>query len=105
MNKGSICINYSYFGGLSSNRTVSNASQGAHEFTLFLVFFQWLRANHVCELSVDEGRKKILTKMTMGVVANGRFLGGGFMPALKADISDGLLDIVILKNSGEISFY
>jgi diacylglycerol kinase (ATP) len=57
-------------------------------------------SSNVCELSVDEGRKKILTKMTMGVVANGRFLGGGFMPALKADISDGLLDIVILKNSG-----
>jgi diacylglycerol kinase (ATP) len=38
--------------------------------------------------------------MTMAVIANGRFLGGGFKTAPKADVSDGLLDLVILKNSG-----
>ena len=59
-------------------------------------------SSNVCELSVDEGRKKIITKMTMAVIANGRFLGGGFMAATKAHISDGLLDIVILKNSGSL---
>ena len=36
-------------------------------------------SSNVCELSVDEGRKKLITKMTMAVIANGRFLGGGFM--------------------------
>jgi diacylglycerol kinase (ATP) len=40
--------------------------------------------------------------MTMAVIANGRFLGGGFMAATKARISDGLLDIVVLKNSGSL---
>jgi diacylglycerol kinase family enzyme len=38
--------------------------------------------------------------MTMGIVANGRFLGGGFKAAPRARFSDGLLDIIILKNSG-----
>jgi diacylglycerol kinase (ATP) len=38
--------------------------------------------------------------MTMTVIANGQFLGGGFKAAPKANMSDGLLDIVILKDSG-----
>ena len=59
-------------------------------------------SSNVCELSVDEGRKKLITKMTMAVIANGRFLGGGFMAASKAHTSDGLLDIVILKDSGSL---
>jgi len=59
-------------------------------------------SSNICELSVDEGRKKLITKMTMAVIANGKFLGGGFMAATKAHISDGLLDIVVLKNSGSL---
>jgi len=59
-------------------------------------------SSNVCELSVDEGRKRLITKMTMAVIDNGRFLGGGFMAASKAHIADGLLDIVILKNSGSL---
>jgi diacylglycerol kinase family enzyme len=38
--------------------------------------------------------------MTMGIVANGRFLGGGFKAAPRAKFSDGLMDIIILTNSG-----
>ena len=56
--------------------------------------------SNLCEISVDDGRENILTKMTMVVIANGRYLGGGFQAAPKASMSDGLLDIVILKNSG-----
>jgi len=56
--------------------------------------------SNLCEFSIDDGRENILTKMTMAVIANGQFLGGGFKAAPKADMSDGLLDIVILKNSG-----
>jgi diacylglycerol kinase family enzyme len=59
-------------------------------------------SSNVCELSVDEGRKKLITTMTMAVIANGRFLGGGFMAATKADTADGLLDVVVLKNSGSL---
>ena len=56
--------------------------------------------SNLCEVYVDDGRQKLLSKMTMGVVANGRYLGGGFKAAPNANISDGLLDITILKNSG-----
>jgi diacylglycerol kinase family enzyme len=54
-----------------------------------------------CDIVID-GHKKISTKMTMGIVANGRFLGGGFKAAPRAKFSDGLLDIIILKNSGSL---
>jgi diacylglycerol kinase family enzyme len=37
--------------------------------------------------------------MTMLVVANGKCLGGGFKAAPHAHISDGLLDLVVLKDS------
>ncbi|MFL6359691.1 MAG: diacylglycerol/lipid kinase family protein [Nitrososphaeraceae archaeon] len=56
--------------------------------------------SNLCEISIDDGREKILTKMTMAVIANGKYLGGGFKAAPQASVSDGLLDIVILKNSG-----
>ena len=36
----------------------------------------------------------------MSVIANGKYLGGGFIAAPQASVSDGLLDIIILKNSG-----
>lgn len=52
-----------------------------------------------CDILIDKNRK-ISTKMTMGIVANGRFLGGGFKAAPRAKFSDALLDIIILKNSG-----
>jgi diacylglycerol kinase (ATP) len=56
--------------------------------------------SNLCEFSIDDGRENIITKMTMAVIANGQFLGGGFKAAPKANMSDGLLDVVILKNSG-----
>jgi diacylglycerol kinase (ATP) len=52
-----------------------------------------------CDIVID-GDKRISTNVTMAVVANGRFLGGGFKAAPRAKFSDGLLDIIILKNSG-----
>lgn len=56
--------------------------------------------SNVCEFFVD-GRKKVMN-MTMGVVANGRFLGGGFMAAPEAEVNDGLMDFVVMKDSGSI---
>ncbi|HET7149420.1 MAG TPA: diacylglycerol kinase family protein [Candidatus Nitrosopolaris sp.] len=58
--------------------------------------------SNLCEVSVDDGRQSLLSKMTMGVVANGRYLGGGFRAAPRASVTDGLLDITILKNSGSL---
>lgn len=53
-----------------------------------------------CDLFVG-GRKKA-ANMTMGVVANSKFLGGGFVVAPRASMSDGLLDLVVLKYSGSL---
>jgi diacylglycerol kinase family enzyme len=52
-----------------------------------------------CDIIMD-GRRKITTNITMAVVANGKFLGGGFNAAPRAKINDGKLDVVIMKNSG-----
>jgi diacylglycerol kinase (ATP) len=52
-----------------------------------------------CDIIID-GKKKITTKMTMAIVANGKYLGGQFNVAPRAEMSDGLLDVIILKNSG-----
>jgi diacylglycerol kinase family enzyme len=56
----------------------------------------------LCEISIDDGQENIVTKMTMGIIANGQFLGGGFKAAPGAKVSDGLLDVVILKDSGSL---
>jgi diacylglycerol kinase (ATP) len=55
-----------------------------------------------CEISLDNGQRKFKANMTMTIVANGQFLGGDFKAAPKADMSDGKLDLVILKDSGSL---
>ena len=57
-----------------------------------------------CEilLGAGRGRKKIVTNMTMAMVSNGKYLGGGFRAAPYADMADGLLDVVVLKDSGSL---
>jgi diacylglycerol kinase (ATP) len=55
-----------------------------------------------CEITIGNDEKKFAIKMTMAVVANGQFLGGGFKAAPHANMSDGLLDLVILKDSGSL---
>lgn len=56
-------------------------------------------SSNECEIVIDEN-KKFSTKMTMGVIANGQFLGGGFKAAPRAKFSDGMLDFIILTDSG-----
>jgi diacylglycerol kinase (ATP) len=46
--------------------------------------------------------KKKHKLIKMGVIANGKFLGGGFMAAPEASFSDGLLDVVVLRDSGSL---
>jgi YegS/Rv2252/BmrU family lipid kinase len=55
-----------------------------------------------CELVFDNGKDKVVTKLTMGIIANGKFIGGGFMAAPEANYSDGLIDVVILRDSGSL---
>jgi diacylglycerol kinase family enzyme len=72
-------------------------------FTSIVATLPAYRSNtcEVIEISLDDNKiqNKILTNMTMAVVSNGSFLGGGFQAAIKADMSDGLLDTVIIKNA------
>lgn len=55
-----------------------------------------------CQVSLDNGRRRFTTNMTMTVIANGSYMGGGFRVAPKADMSDGLLDLVIVKDSDSL---
>lgn len=61
--------------------------------------------SNLCEVSIDDGKQNLLLKMTMGVIANGSYLGGGFKAAPNASVSDGLLDVTILKNSGSFKMF
>ena len=54
-----------------------------------------------CDIIID-GEKKITSNITMAIVSNGKFLGGGFNAAPRASMSDGLLDLIIMKNSGSL---
>jgi diacylglycerol kinase (ATP) len=64
--------------------------------------------SNVCELiellddttNANANVKRLLTKMTMAMVSNGSIMGGGFNAATKAEMDDGLLDTVIVKDSG-----
>jgi diacylglycerol kinase (ATP) len=54
------------------------------------------------ELIFEDRRRESLKQVTMCVVSNGQYLGGGFRVAPRASTSDGLLDVVVLKESGTL---
>jgi diacylglycerol kinase family enzyme len=58
--------------------------------------------SNLCEISIEggDGNNNILTSMTMCVITNGKYLGKGVTLAPQASVSDGLLNMIILKNSG-----
>ena len=60
--------------------------------------------SNMCEILLGTGRnrRRIVTNMTMAMVSNGKYLGGGFKAAPKADMADGLLDVIVLKDSGRL---
>ncbi len=60
--------------------------------------------SNVCQIiegSITDKKivNNLTTNMTMGMVSNGSYLGGGFQVATKAEATDGLLDTVVIKNS------
>jgi len=60
--------------------------------------------SNVCQIIEGSTTSKkivnnLTTNMTMGMVSNGSFLGGGFQVAIKAEVTDGLLDTIVIKNS------
>lgn len=60
--------------------------------------------SNLCEILIDNDERKeaIVTKITMCIIANGKYLGGGFRAAPQANVSDGLLDVVVLKESSNL---
>jgi diacylglycerol kinase (ATP) len=53
-----------------------------------------------CEVSLNDGDWRMFPHITICMVSNGAYLGGGFKMAPRADTSDGLLDLTIVKDSG-----
>lgn len=54
-----------------------------------------------CEILLDRKHRESV-KMTLAIVANGRFLAGGFEVAPDAEMNDGFLDVVVVKDSGSL---
>lgn len=60
--------------------------------------------SNICEIiegTIEDKstNKRLLTKKTIGMVSNDSFLGDGFQVATKADVTDGLPDTIVIKNS------
>lgn len=71
-----------------------------------IVEFARKRATHlkISVTSEDGTVERFEDDFLLCAVANGRYYGGGFMAAPVADVSDGLLDVVIVKNIGRLRF-
>jgi diacylglycerol kinase family enzyme len=65
-------------------------------------YFEFPGSNKFIECDRSTDHRKITSNITMAVVANGKFLGGGFNAAPRAKITDGKLDVVIMKSSGSL---
>lgn len=55
-----------------------------------------------CNLQIEIDNIKINKKLLLAAVANGRYYGGGMLPAPKAEIADGLLDICLVDTMKKI---
>ena len=55
--------------------------------------------SNLCEMIIDD-EITIKPNITMCIISNGQYLGGSFKVAPQAQIDDGFLDIIIVKNSG-----
>ncbi len=55
-----------------------------------------------CEVSFDGGSWTLLSPVTLCAVSNGPYLGGNFKMAPRASMSDGRLDLTVIKDSGSL---
>ena len=71
-----------------------------------IVEFARKRATHlkITVTSADGTVESFEDDYLLCAVANGRYYGGGFMAAPIADVSDGLLDVIIVKNISRLRF-
>ncbi len=65
-----------------------------------LVEFARKRPTHLkITVTAEDGTTEVFEdEYLLSAVANGRYYGGGFMAAPTAELSDGLLDVIIVKN-------
>ena len=57
--------------------------------------------SNIFEITIDD-KITINQNVTICVIANGKYLGGQFNVAPQSSISDGYLDIILLKDSGSL---
>ena len=81
------------------NRT-TKVLGGRMSFLLAILSVMPKYANKRVRYSVDGGPERELVANNV-VVANGRYFGGGLLPAPHAELDDGLLDVVVI---GDIDF-
>ncbi len=65
----------------------------AYLFSLIYTIFK----NKISEVKVTIDNEEISLKILLAAVANGRFYGGGMLPAPDAALDDGLLDICLVR--------
>ncbi len=65
----------------------------AYLFSLIYTIFK----NKISEVKVTIDNQEISLKILLAAVANGRFYGGGMLPAPAAALDDGLLDICLVR--------
>lgn len=56
--------------------------------------------NYQMKITMDS--EVIEGKMLVAVVANGKYYGNGIMPAPRADITDGILDVCLVRKKGRL---
>ena len=61
------------------------------------VFFHTFGQRIKVTLETEDGPRTLEEHCTLAAMANGQFYGGGFRAASLADISDGLLDVMVIK--------
>src|SRR6185503_970982 len=66
--------------------------------------FQTLMSYRATNLKIVVDGKKIETRAMLCALANARCYGGGMVVAPKAELQDGLLDLVLVKELGKLEF-
>tara|TARA_B100000945_G_scaffold320247_1_gene329689 strand:- start:8121 stop:9071 length:951 start_codon:yes stop_codon:yes gene_type:complete len=52
--------------------------------------------NQLIKFQIDDGQEQHI-QTRLGILANGRYFGGGMLAAPEAELDDGMLDLIILK--------
>ncbi len=52
--------------------------------------------NQLVKFKIDDGQEQHI-KTRLGLLANGRYFGGGMIAAPEAELDDGMLDLIVLK--------